>query len=502
MVTSGCPVQTQARRNPGGLALVAGDHRWTWSELDDEVSRVAGRLRDRQLGAGERIAVLAANHPATVLLLFAARRVGAALVPLNVRLAAAELRAQVERVRPRLLLADAERSGLLAGAEPLEPWATTGGIAQPSAETADPETDWALLFTSGTSGAPKVARLPVRALDGLARASAANLGSRPDDRWLCNLPLFHVGGLGMAVRCAHDGATLLLHSRFEAEAVARAVREEGVTHLSLVARTLEQCLDAGLRRGTLRGVLVGGGPVPPAVVDRAREAGIPVLLTYGLTEACSQVTTEQPGEADGRTAGAPLLGLEVRIVGVDRRPVGVGEEGGIAVRGPTVMTGYLDDEAATAEVLREGWLLTGDIGRLDARGRLTVLARRTDLILSGGENVYPAEVEAVLATHPAVAEVAVVGRPDPRWGQVPVAVVVPRPLASPAELRDLRAWARARLAPFKVPAEVLPASALPRTAAGKVDRAAVQAAVTAPSGACSFEKPRGAEDAAGRVEFK
>jgi O-succinylbenzoic acid--CoA ligase len=163
------------------------------------------------------------------------------------------------------------------------------------------------------------------------------------------------------------------------------------------------------------------------------------------------------------------------------------------------MAGYLDDAQATAEALRQGWLLTGDLGRLDGRGRLTVLARRTDLILSGGENVYPAEVEAVLATHPAVVEVAVVGRPDARWGQVPVAVVVPRPGAS---LGELRPWVGARLAAFKVPAEVLPVSALPRTAAGKVDRAAVQAAVTAPSGPCSFEKPRGAEGAAERVEFK
>src|SRR4029450_12973612 len=175
-----------------------------------------------------------------------------------------------------------------------------------------------------------------------------------------------------------------------------------------------------------------------AVVDRARHAGLPVLLTYGLTEACSQVTTERPREADGRTAGTALPGLEVQIVGPDRQPVPEGKEGGIAVRGPTVMAGYLDDDAATAEVLREGWLLTGDLGGLDARGRLTVLARRTDLILSGGENVYPAEVEAVLATHPAVAEVTVVGRPDPRWGQVPVAGGGPRPGSSPDERERLR----------------------------------------------------------------
>src|SRR5262249_27136024 len=168
------------------------------------------------------------------------------------------------------------------------------------------------------------------------------------------------------------------------DAVVRAVRDDGITHLSLVARTLQQCLDAGLHGGSLRGVLVGGGPVPAALVERARARGIPVLLTYGLTEACSQVTTERPGDADGTTAGAPLPGLEVRIVDAVSRPLPPGEEGTIAVRGPTLMRGYLDEEAATAEVLGEGWLHTGDLGRLDDRGRLTVLARRTDLILSGG----------------------------------------------------------------------------------------------------------------------
>jgi O-succinylbenzoic acid--CoA ligase len=501
MVTSGCPVRAQAQAAPEGPALVAGDRRWTWASLDLEVARVAGALRAVPVAVGERVAVLAANDPATVVLLFALRRVGAALVPLNVRLTAAELRAQRERVRPRLLLADDARRDVLPGALPLHGW----GRSTPEAGSGDrggptePGADWALLFTSGTTGQPKAARLGVGAFDALARASAANLGPRPGDRWLCNLPLFHVGGLGMAVRCAHDGATLVLHPRFDAEAVARAVRDDGITHLSLVARTLEECLDAGLQPGRLRAVLVGGGPVPPALVDRARGAGIPVLLTYGLTEACSQVTTERPGEADGRTAGMPLPGLEVRILDGASRPVPAGEEGAIAVRGPTLMRGYLDDDAATAGVLRGGWLHTGDVGRLDGRGRLTVLARRTDLILSGGENVYPAEVEAVLATHPGVAEVAVVARPDARWGQLPVAVVVRRPAAS---LEDLEAWARARLAGFKVPAAVVVVDALPRTAAGKVDRAAVQATVTAPSGPCSFEKPGAPECTAERMEFK
>ena len=498
MVSTGCPVQAQARRKPDGLALVAGDLRWTWADLDAEVTANAGALRAAGVGPGERVAVLAANHPATVVLLFALRRLGAALVPLNVRLAPAELRDQRDRVRPRLVLADAERRDVLPGAQPLEGWARTGAAPVDPGPT-NPGADWALLFTSGTTGRPKAARLTVGAFDALARASAENLLPRPGDRWLCNLPLFHVGGLCTAVRCAHDGATLVLQPRFDAATMVRAVREDGITHGSLVARTLEECLDAGLQPGKLRGVLVGGGPVPPGLVERARSRGIPVLLTYGLSEACSQVTTERPADADGATAGAPLPGLDLRILDAGGRPVPPGEEGAIAVRGATLMRGYLDDEAATAEVLRDGWLRTGDLGRLDTRGRLTVLARRTDLILSGGENVYPAEVEAVLAAHPGVAEVAVVGRPDSRWGQVPVAVVVPRPAAV---LDDLRSWARARLAAFKVPAEVLPATRLPRTAAGKVDRAAVEAAVTAPRGPCSSEKAAAPETTARQMEFK
>ena len=363
----------------------------------------------------------------------------------------------------------------------------------------DPAADWALLFTSGTTGKPKAAQLTVAALDALARASAENLGPRPADRWLCNLPLFHVGGLGTAVRCAHDGATLVLHPRFDAGAMVRAVREDGITHGSLVARTLEECLEAGLERRGLRGVLVGGGPVPPALVERARARGIPVLLTYGLTEACSQVTTEHPGDADGTTAGAPLPGLDVRIVDVDGRPLPPGEEGTIAVRGPTLMRGYLDDEAATAEVLRDGWLRTGDLGRHGpARPADGPRPPERPHPLRGRERL-PGGGGGGARLHPGVAEVAVVGRPDSRWGQVPVAVVVPRPAAA---LDDLRAWARARLAAFKVPAEVVAATALPRTAAGKVDRAAVQAAVTVPSGPCSFEKTGAPESTAGRMEFK
>jgi O-succinylbenzoic acid--CoA ligase len=218
---------------------------------------------------------------------------------------------------------------------------------------------------------------------------------------------------------------------------------------------------------SLRVVLTGGGPLPAVVLARARAASVPVAPTYGLTEAASQVATGRPGVVP--PAAFPLPATEVRIAAPDG--AGIGE---ILVRGPTVMTGYFEDAAATAAALRDGWLHTGDLGRLDADGALSVVGRRTDLIVTGGENVYPVEVERVLAEHPNVAEVAVFGVPDDVWGERVVATIVPTrgALDGPA----LRAWAASRLAAFKIPRDVRVAAALPRTASGKIRRAALRAA--------------------------
>jgi O-succinylbenzoic acid--CoA ligase len=466
-----CPVHTQALRAPGRLALVAGARCLSFAELDAEVSAWAGRLHTRGVGPNGRVAVLAWNGVASVALLFAAGRLGAALVPLNARFTRAELAPLVQRVRPRALLAEEALSARLPEAELLEAVERERPLAPPADVRFGLEEDWAVLFTSGTTGQPKGARLPQRAFLASAAASRANLGASTADRWLCNLPLFHVGGLAMAVRCAVDGAALVLQRRFDAEATARAFSEQEVTHASLVPRTLALTLEAGAAVGALRGLLVGGGPLPAELAERARAKRFPVLQTYGLTEACSQVATERPAEANGRTAGPPLPGLAVRVCGPEGGPLRVGEAGEIHVHGPTVMAGYLDDADASTRALTKGWLRTGDIGALDEAGRLQVLARRLDLILTGGENVYPAEVEAVLASHPGVAEAAVVGRSDRTWGEVPVAAVVLRP---GAELAGLLEWARRRLAGFKVPHEVVAVAALPRTTAEKLDRAALR----------------------------
>ena len=240
---------------------------------------------------------------------------------------------------------------------------------------------------------------------------------------------------------------MLLHERFDPAVVARELRD-GATHASLVATTLERVLEQG---GPFPPaiVAVGGGPVPAPLLERARKAGLRVVQTWGMTETCSMATCERPGDADGTTAGAPLPGFEVRVDG-----------GEIAVRGPAVMRGYLGHEP-----LRGAFFRTGDLGELDGRGRLVVHARRTDLIVSGGENIFPGEVEAALQAHPGVREAAVLPAADEKWGQVGVAFVV-----TTAPDQELREFLRGRIAPYKVPARFVRVSELPRNAGGKVDR--------------------------------
>jgi O-succinylbenzoic acid--CoA ligase len=294
----------------------------------------------------------------------------------------------------------------------------------------------AVMHTSGSTGAPKEVELTFGNWLWSALGSGVALGVDPGERWLSALPLNHVGGLSIVVRSAIYATTALVHERWDTERVLRALRDEGVTIVSLVPTTLQRLLEAGLREPpALRTVLLGGAPIPPALAERARAAGVHVTETYGLTETCSQVTT----------GGPPLFCTRVRIA----------DDGEIVVTGPTVAGG--------------GELHTGDLGKLDGRGHLRVTGRKSDTIITGGENVAPAEVEAVLAEHPAVAEAAVHARADPEWGEAVVATVVLRSGAS-ATADELRAHAAERLAAFKVPKAVAFADALPRTTSGKLLR--------------------------------
>jgi len=362
-------------------------------------------------------------------------RLGAVPVPIDPRLAAAE---RAARTAEAVAVLEGPLDGPAEDA-PLREAHAAGEIA-------------VVVHTSGTSAAPRPIALTFGNLEASARGSAAVLGHEPGERWLCALPVAHVGGLSILVRSAVAATTAVLHERFDAGAVAAALRDDGITLVSLVATMLGRLLDAGLERPpALRCALLGGGPLPPELAWRAAAARVPVAQTYGLTEACSQVTTSAIGEPE--TAGAPLPGTRVDIAA----------DGEVLVSGPTVAPGAADPD---------GVLHTGDLGELDAAGRLTVTGRKADTIVTGGENVAPAEVEAALAAHPAVADVAVHARPDPEWGEAVVATVVLRPAAS-ADADELRAHCRAALAGFKVPRAIEFAEELPRTPSGKLRRRAL-----------------------------
>ncbi len=309
-----------------------------------------------------------------------------------------------------------------------------------------------LVPTSGTSGAAKTVVLTRGNVAAAVAASQTRLGNGAGDRWLLALPLHHVGGLSVLWRSVAAGGSVLLHERFDAERVAGALRSGETTIASLVPTMLHRVLAADPGPYPPATVLLGGAAAPRHLVERGLEAGLAVLATYGLTEACSQVATVAPGEervALG-TVGRPLDGVEVTITG----------DGRIAVAGPQVSPGYL------GEPPRQGPLVTNDVGRFDEEGRLVVLGRADDVIVTGGENVWPQRVEEVLREHPGIADVAVHGMPDEEWGERVVAAYVGE--ATPDELA---AWARDRLAGHEVPKEWRRAAHLPRTELGKVDKA-------------------------------
>jgi o-succinylbenzoate---CoA ligase len=312
----------------------------------------------------------------------------------------------------------------------------------------------ARVLSSGTSGPRRAVDLTIANFEAAAFASAARLGVEEDDVWLACLPMDHVGGLSILVRSAIYRTTALIHPRFDTDAVAAALAGDSpaVTAVSLVPTQLARLLDAGADWSGLRFALIGGAPLPASLLDRALAAGVPLAVTYGLTEACSQVTTSTPAEARERpgSSGRPLPGIELRL----------GSGGAVEVRGPTVAPGAAGPD---------GWLRTGDVGRMDADGYLWVTGRADDLIVSGGENVRPEPVEERLLEHPAVLDAAVAGAPDPEWGEAVVAFVVlaggPRPSA-----RELTEHCREALAPASIPKRVEFVPGLPRTASGKLLR--------------------------------
>lgn len=461
---------------PATVALVEGSREVTYAELDGWAESVAATLFSRGVEAGDRVALLAPNSLEFAAAVHGVSRAGAVLVPLNARLTADDQAWQVSHAGAQVVLfhGDAEgRARAIAkaagiSAEPLPPGPSPDGRGEDEGRfaRAHAATDvHSIIYTSGTTGRPKGAMLTYGNFFASAAASAFNIGVAADDRWLACMPLFHVGGLSILLRSAIYGTAAVIQPGFDETAVNRAVREDGINLLSVVPTMLRRMLDAddlSYPQG-MRAVLVGGGPVTKDLLEQALARGLPVLQTYGLTESCSQVSTLSPADAAARvgSAGKPLVTTQLRI---DAPP---GEPGEILVAGPTVTPGYHEDPEASARAIRDGWLHTGDIGRLDREGFLYVLDRRDDLVITGGENVYPAEVEGHLLQHPCIEAVAVVGVRDARWGQLVTAAVVARPGFDAAQVE---AWLRERLAHYKVPRRFVEMATLPATASGKVQR--------------------------------
>ncbi len=434
-------------------ALVSAEGTWSYARLYEAARAGASELAESGARRGDRVAIALPAGLAFAHALHSCMLLGAVAVPVDLRLSAPERERLASGCAVRIdePLPSAAGEALLAAVSP----AATSPAGPP---THDLDAPALTIHTSGSTAAPKPVELTYGNLLWSALGSAVSIGLDPQERWLCAMPLSHIGGLSILVRSAVYGTCAVVHERFETERVLAELREQRITTVSLVATTLARLLDAGLQRPpALRCALTGGGPVSGALVRRALDAGVPVCLTYGLSEACSQVTTtpvaDAPSQLDGGalTAGAALFCTRVRIAG----------DGEILVAGPTISAGALAED---------GWLHTGDLGTLDGHGRLSVAGRKADTIVSGGENVAPAEVEAALESHPQVLEAGVFATADERWGELVSALVVPRGDTRP-ELEDLREHCARLLAPYKIPRRLVLVSApLPRTPSGKLLR--------------------------------
>ena len=461
-----------ARRHatPNKPALYWAGEAFTFAELDAAASQWAGRLAGMGVKRGDVVAVLLNNCPGYIYLTFAVARLGAALLTLNTRLTAGEIQYQLREANAALVVGEA---GLL---EPLDLSlncltlvnAAKLLLADVPHQDYDPDARFCLMFTSGTTGQPKGVQLSLGNFYSSATASAFRLGVSPEDNWLCTLPLYHVGGLSIVLRSVLYGTALTLHKGFDVRAVAEALESGTVTLVSLVPTQLYRLLETDFKpHKNLRLILLGGAAVGEDLLQKAQVKGLPIATTYGLTEACSQVATALPETTFRKpgTVGKPLLFSELKLLDDDGKPVAANVVANVFVKGPNLMLGYLGKEPL------DGWFNTGDLGYLDEEGDLFIVQRRRDLIVSGGENVYPAEVEKTLREHPALENVAVLGIDDAEWGQRVGAVLVLNEAANEAAvLEGLEQLCLTKLAPYKRPRLYKVVDALPLTASGKVKK--------------------------------
>jgi o-succinylbenzoate---CoA ligase len=467
--------------------------RWTYAELESQVNDWVARLQILGIKSGDRIGLLLSNHPRYIMIVHALIKCKAIAVFLNIRLTAEELRWQIEDSQSKYLLYDEptkstanildkqiDRLIVMNFSHPPAPSPIGRGGERflfssdvkreaRGKEIINLENIQGIFYTSGTTGKPKAVPLTYNNHFHSAIASALNLGIEPNDNWLLCMPLFHVGGLAIAWRSVVNGTTITLLPKFDEQEVLDAIASEQVTLISLVPTMLSRLLNhpqwQNLQK--LRAILLGGAPASPELIEQCLQLNLPFMPTYGMTETASQITTLLPHQVPIKrgSSGLPLFGNRLRIVDDNMQDLDAGAIGQILVQGASVMNGYLHQAENN---IQDGWLHTGDLGYCDRDGYLYVVSRRSDLIISGGENIYPTEIEAILLTHPHINEACIVGVSDREWGQIVAAVIVTKTQLSLPEIRSF--CEQKSLARFKLPKSIYIWESLPKTASGKLLR--------------------------------
>lgn len=463
----------RASLTPNRIALRFQDKSWTYQELNEQSLLIAKQLVSLGIMRGDRIALYASSTADLIFMIGGCMHLQCEMVMLNLRLSKTELAYQIEDARVSAILTEDSLVDKLPSSDTriyafTDIFASEGKVFSPSSEWNESDT-MTIMYTSGTTGFPKGVRQTVGNHLSSATSSLYNTGLLKEEAWLCTVPLFHISGFSMFCKCILHGVELVLYTKFDAKKVADQLVEGSVTRMSVVSVTLARIIEELENRGEraserFQTMLAGGGPVPIDYLERAAELGIEIAQTYGMTETASQTTTLSSEDAMRKigSAGKPLFFNQISIDGANE-PF---EEGEILIRGPHVTPGYIG-RFKEKSALQEGWLHSGDIGYLDEEGYLFVVDRRADLIISGGENIYPAEIENALISHPAVREAGVCGIENEKWGQVPYGFVVTK---GNIDEEDLLIYCKEHLAGYKVPKRIFIVKDLPRNGANKLLR--------------------------------
>lgn len=477
-------LEKRAFLTPDRVAFIAENESLTFRELNNRVQDRAKQLLGLGVKPQDKVGLLSGNTLAMVVLYHALTLVRAVAVPLNIRLSESELGFQLEDCEASFLFYENEVFNEKAEAiisrlpfikvMPINELVHEKSVNAPLFKEVVMDEPHTIIYTSGTTGFPKGVVLTYKNHWWSAVGSALNLGLDTSDKWLACVPLFHVSGLSILMKNVIYGMTVQLYRNFDPGVVNQAIIHEKVTMISVVSTMLQNMLhdlDGRLYPESFRCMLLGGGPAPSVILEACRDKHIPIYQTYGLTESSSQIVTLAPEYMLKKlgSAGKPLFPSQIKIM-ADDRAASPNEPGEIIIKGPNVTAQYFKRSQATAETIKDGWLSTGDIGYLDEEGFLYVLDRRKDLIISGGENVYPAEIESVLLHHPSVEEAGVIGIDDSRWGQVPAAFIKLSHNNEDVKEADIIAFTENRLAAYKMPKKVYFVENLPRNASNKLLR--------------------------------